>query len=62
MLLIMVLRASFLIPLQHKSEHWIKEKIVEKNKQMGLEAAKRTVAQLEKEEEEILNESQPENL
>jgi tetratricopeptide (TPR) repeat protein len=60
MLLIMVLMASFLIPLHHKIEHWIKEKIVEKNKQMRLAAAKRTIAQLE--DEESLNENQPEDL
>jgi len=52
-LLVMVLIASLLIPLHHRIELWIKEKVVVKNKRIRLEAAKRTVAQLEKEEESL---------
>lgn len=50
-LLVMVLIASLLIPLHNRIEHWIKEKVVVKNKRIRLAAAKRTVALLEKEEE-----------
>lgn len=50
-LLVMVLIASFLIPLHHRLETWIKDKVVVKNKRIRLAAAKRTVALLEKEEE-----------
>jgi tetratricopeptide (TPR) repeat protein len=50
-LLVMVLIASFLIPLHHRLEIWIKEKLVVKNKRIRLAAAKKTVAMLEKEEE-----------
>ncbi len=49
-LLVMVIVASLLIPFHHRIEHWIKEKIVAKNKKIRLAAARRTVAQLEKEE------------
>lgn len=49
MLLIMVVIASFLIPLHHKIEHWMKEKMVKKNKKVRLAAAKRIVAELEQE-------------
>ncbi|MBE0654546.1 MAG: hypothetical protein IH594_12150 [Bacteroidales bacterium] len=46
----MVLIASLLIPLHHRIELWIKEKLVVKNKRIRLAAAKRTVRQLEQEE------------
>ncbi|MFO7655524.1 MAG: tetratricopeptide repeat protein [Bacteroidales bacterium] len=49
-LFMMVLIASVLIPFHHKIDHWIKEKMVVKNKRLRLAAAKRTVAELEKEE------------
>jgi tetratricopeptide (TPR) repeat protein len=52
-LLVMVLIASLLIPLHNRIEHWIKEKVVVKNKRIRLEAAKRTVALLEKDEESL---------
>jgi len=52
-LLIMVAIASLLIPFHHKIEHWIKEKMVDKNKSIRLAAAKRTVAQLEKEDKNL---------
>ncbi len=47
MLLALVLIASLLIPLHHRLEKWIKEKMVEKNKKIRLEAAKKTIDQLE---------------
>ena len=52
-LLVMVLIASLLIPLHHRIELWIKEKLVVKNKKIRLAAAKRTVRQLEKVEESL---------
>ncbi len=48
MLLALVLIASLLIPLHHRLEKWIKEKMVEKNKKIRLEAAKKTIEKLEK--------------
>ncbi len=48
MLLILVSIAALLIPLHHKIEHWIIVKMVEKNKQFRLTAAKKTIAKLEK--------------
>jgi len=49
MLLILVLIAALLIPLHHRLEHWIKGRMIEKNKAIRLAAAKRTIKQLEKE-------------
>lgn len=49
MLAIMVIIASLLIPLHHRLEHWVKIKMVEKNKRIRLEAAKKTIKQLEDE-------------
>jgi hypothetical protein len=34
--------------LHHRLEHWIKEKMIEKNKVGRLEAAKKTIEKLEK--------------
>lgn len=48
MLLVLVLIASLLIPLHHRLEKWIKEKMVEKNKAIRLAAAKKTIKELEK--------------
>jgi len=48
MLLVLVLIASLLIPLHHRLEHWIKEKMIEKNKKIRLAAAKKTIEKLEK--------------
>ena len=48
MLLILVCIAALLIPLHHKLEKWVTHKMVEKNKQIRLAAAKRTIEQLEK--------------
>ena len=48
MLLALVGLAALLIPLHHKLEHWAVHKLIEKNKQSRLEAAKKTIEQLEK--------------
>lgn len=47
MLLVMVCIAALLIPLHHKLEHWITDKLVEKNNRIRLAAAKKTIAKLE---------------
>ena len=47
MLLCLVALASLLIPLHHKLEKWIKEKMIEKNKAIRLTNAKKTIEQLE---------------
>ena len=51
MLLIMVCVAALLVPLHHKLEHWITHKLVEKNNKIRLAAAKKTIAQLEANEQ-----------
>lgn len=51
MLLALVLIASLLIPLHHRLEKWIKEKMTEKNKAIRLAAAKKTIEKLEKKPE-----------
>jgi len=48
MLVILVIIAALLIPLHHKIEHWIINKMVEKNKAFRLTAAKKTIAKLER--------------
>ena len=48
MLLSLVALASIIIPFHHKLEHWAVNKLIENNKQTRLEAAKRTIEQLEK--------------
>ena len=48
MLAILVAIAAMLIPLHRQLEHWIKHKMVEKNKKIRLAAAKKTIEQLEK--------------
>lgn len=48
MLVALVALASLLIPLHHRMEKWIKEKMTEKNKKIRLENAKKTIEQLEK--------------
>ncbi len=53
MLLILVLIAALLIPLHHRLEHWIKGKMIEKNKTIRLAAAKKTIEMLEKESKNI---------
>ncbi|MGC4035212.1 MAG: hypothetical protein QM764_04560 [Chitinophagaceae bacterium] len=53
MLAALVIIASLLIPLHHRLEHWIKEKIIEKNKVIRLAAAKKTIEVLEKESKDV---------
>ena len=48
MLLALVSIAALLVPLHHKLEKWATHKLVEKNKQIRLVAAKKTIEQLEK--------------
>ena len=47
MLLVMVCIAALLVPLHHRLEKWISHRLVEKNKKIRLEAAKKTIATLE---------------
>jgi tetratricopeptide (TPR) repeat protein len=47
MLAILVAIAALLIPLHHRLEHWIKHKMIEKNKKIRLAAAKKTIERLE---------------
>ena len=47
MLLALVCIAALLVPLHHKLEKWATNKLVEKNKQIRLAAAKKTIEQLE---------------
>ena len=49
MLLALVAIAALLVPLHHRIEKWATAKLVEKNKQIRLAAAKKTIEQLEKE-------------
>lgn len=42
--------AALLVPLHHKVEHWATAKLVEKNKQIRLANAKKTIEELEKKE------------
>ena len=53
MLLVLVLIASLLIPLHHRLEKWIKEKMTEKNNAIRLAAAKKTIQKLEKKQEDL---------
>ena len=48
MLLALVIIASLLIPLHHRLEHWIKEKMIQKNKAIRLASAKKTIEKLER--------------
>lgn len=47
MLLALVCIAALLVPLHHKVEKWATSKLVEKNKQIRLVAARRTIRQLD---------------
>jgi tetratricopeptide (TPR) repeat protein len=49
MLCALVIISAMLIPLHHKIEKWIVEKMVEKNKAIRLAAARKTIEKLEKE-------------
>ncbi len=53
MLLALVCIAALLVPLHHKLEKWATHKLVEKNKQIRLAAAKKTIEQLEKDNSKI---------
>lgn len=53
MLLALVIIAALLIPLHHRLEHWIKEKVIKKNKAIRLAAAKKTIEILEKNPEKV---------
>lgn len=46
-LLAMVIIAGLLIPLHHRMEHWITNMLVSKNNRVRLEAARRTIEELE---------------
>jgi tetratricopeptide (TPR) repeat protein len=48
MLLALVCIAALLVPLHHKVEHWATAKLVEKNKQIRLASAKKTIEELDK--------------
>ena len=48
MLLALVLVAALLVPLHHKVEKWATAKLVEKNKAIRLASAKKTIEELEK--------------
>ncbi len=50
MLLALVCIAALLVPMHHRLEKWATAKLVEKNKQIRLAAAKKTIEQLEKDE------------
>ena len=56
MLLALVCIAALLVPLHHKLEKWAKTKLVEKNKQIRLTAAKKTIEQLENKSEKLQDE------
>lgn len=49
MLLALVCIAALLVPLHHKAEKWATAKLVEKNKAIRLAAARKTIEELEKE-------------
>jgi tetratricopeptide (TPR) repeat protein len=53
MLLALVLIASLLIPLHHRLEKWINERMTEKNKAIRLEAAKKTIERLERNQDTL---------
>jgi len=53
MLLILVAIAAIIVPLHHRLEHWVKHKLVEKNKTIRLEAAKRTIERLGSQKSEV---------
>ncbi len=50
MLIILIAIGALLIPLHHKLEKWITNIMIEKNKKIRLEAAKKTIATLEGEQ------------
>lgn len=52
MLAALVCIAALLVPLHHRLERWTKKTLVNKNKQIRLAAAKKTISQLEGEKQE----------
>jgi hypothetical protein len=50
MLVVLIAIGALLIPLHHKLEKWLTKIMVEKNKKIRLEAAKKTIEQLEGEQ------------
>ncbi len=48
MLLGLVCIAALLVPLHHRIEHWATNRLIEKNKEIRLAAAKKTIEKLEK--------------
>ena len=52
MLLVLIGIGALLVPLHHRLEKWITKIMVEKNKKIRLDAAKKTIAQLEGERNE----------
>jgi hypothetical protein len=48
MLIALVLIASLLIPMHHRIEKWVKEKMTEKNRKIRLANAKKTIEELGK--------------
>ncbi len=53
MLLALVVIAALLVPIHNKLEKWIISKLVEKNKKIRLASAKRTLAELERDTDDI---------
>ncbi len=51
-LLAMVIIAGLLIPLHHRMERWITNMLVSKNNRVRLEAARRTIAELESKQQD----------
>jgi hypothetical protein len=56
MLLAMTFVAAILVPLHHRIEKWAIHKLVEKNKEIRLKAARRTIAKLEGENQQAYTE------
>ena len=50
MLITMVCIAAILIPVHHQLDKWVTQKLVEKNKKLRLDAARKTIAALAPEE------------
>ena len=53
MLFVLVLIAMLLVPIHHKLEKWTTTKLVEKNKQIRLAAAKKTIEKLSENIDEV---------
>jgi hypothetical protein len=51
----MVCIAALLIPLHHKLEKWVVHRLVEKNRMIRLEAAKKAVSTLEDKQASSVN-------